>query len=238
MEAAMVSSLEMDMIKREASRIEDKILRQSPLHESSKREKAMGLQQDSKEYNDFLRLINELAEERDLVRDENYYLFCKNDKIRRSRILSAICRGGIKFQIKKGEGQFLECGALEIYDDFKDDDDFKEFISFCLDGGFTDSLLLEPESFLAWLNEEYPYEGEEQVKKEEAKDYMSDELQLAVACSRGLYPTKPLEASTPGEKKTNAQAENKKINEWLQKNGVQGQRRCERIRVMVNPYSS
>jgi hypothetical protein len=66
---------------------------------------------------------------------------------------------------------------------------------------------------------------------------MSHELQLAVACSRELYPTKPPEASTPGEKKTNAQTENKRINEWLQRNGVNVQRRRDRIRVMVNPYS-
>ncbi|MCI5138970.1 MAG: hypothetical protein D3922_11280 [Candidatus Electrothrix sp. AR1] len=234
-----VSSLEMDMIKREASRIEDKFLRQSSLHDFPTREKVMGLQLDSKEYNDFLRLINDLAEERDLVRDENYYLFCKNDPTRQQRILSAICRGKIKFQIKKGEGQFLECGALEIYDDFKDDDDFKEFISFCLDGGSTDSLLLEPKSFLSWLKKEYPYEGEEQAKAEpkENQFYMSDELELAIDCSRELYSTKPPEASTLGEKKTNAQAENKKINEWMQRNGVEVKRKCDRIRVMVNPYT-
>lgn len=72
---------------------------------------------------------------------------------------------------------------------------------------------------------------------EEDQFYKSDELELAVACSRELYPTKPPEASTLGEKKTNAQAENKKINEWLQKNGVDVKRKCDRIRVMVNPYT-
>ncbi|WPD24025.1 MAG: hypothetical protein SD837_05555 [Candidatus Electrothrix scaldis] len=67
--------------------------------------------------------------------------------------------------------------------------------------------------------------------------YKSDELELAIACSRELYPTKPPEASTDGEKKTNAQTENKRINEWLQRNRVDVKRKCDRIRVMVNPYT-
>ncbi len=136
------------------------------LHDSTTKEETMELQLDSRKYKDFLRLVEELAEERDWVRHEVYELFCKSCEIRQERLLSAICHGKINFQIKTEEGEILNDGSQEI------NDLERKYINAHLSGSLGESeyLLLDAESFLAWLKSEYPYEGEEQVKEEEPEE--------------------------------------------------------------------
>ncbi|MCI5222657.1 MAG: hypothetical protein D3924_08310 [Candidatus Electrothrix sp. AR4] len=188
--APPVSSLEMDMIKREASRIEDKILRQSSLHDSPTREKAMGLQQDSKEYKEFLRMIECLAEADDWAHYKHYKRFYRDNEDRQEMLLLAIFQEKIKYKFRKKHwGTY---GDIDNIDDQKNiiqhclngqlsgvDKEWKEAFEFSFyDDGFPNPLLLKADSFLAWLKKEYPYTGEEQIKPAETIEEKTSDLSL------------------------------------------------------------
>ncbi|WP_417908891.1 hypothetical protein [Candidatus Electronema sp. PJ] len=67
------------------------------LHNSQIKENNMGLQLDSRDYKDFLRLVKD--KDNDWIDKEFYELFYRNNKIRRKRLLEAILDRKIKCKI-------------------------------------------------------------------------------------------------------------------------------------------
>jgi hypothetical protein len=133
----------------------------------------MSLQLDSKDYRDFLRLVKDS----DWVRQESYELFYNNDKIRRERILKAIFSGEIKSKLKELDGD-------TVNDDLQSVDENKrllliEHYIYSNSSDRADYFLLEGASFLAWINKEYPYEGEAKAEHTETAKEKISELCLA-----------------------------------------------------------
>ena len=134
------------------------------LQGSPKEEKTMKIELDSKEYKDLLRQVEELSETGDWVRNE-VQLFCKGCEVRKERLLSAICNGKISFQPK-------EKGLLKDWSDESQEheDDWRKCVFAYISGSLDrkEHLLLNAKSFLAWLKQEYPYEGEEPKENDSA----------------------------------------------------------------------
>ncbi|XOF35053.1 MAG: hypothetical protein ACL93V_07125 [Candidatus Electrothrix sp. YB6] len=147
------------------------------LQDSPEKEEKMELQQGSKEYKEFLRVIECLAEADDWAHYKHYKRFYKDNEDRQEMLLLAVFHGKIKYKFRKEH--------WSAYGDMDNIDDQKNIIEHCLNGGLTgvskerkeafessfyeprpSPLLLKAESFLSWLKEEYPYEGEEQAKAE------------------------------------------------------------------------
>ena len=170
-----------DCFVRECKKIKDKeelnVLEKTELkallHNSQKKENNMGLQLNSRDYKDFLRLV----EESDWVRQESYELFYKNNNIRRERIWKAIYCGEIKSKIKELDGGTVN-DDLQLIDENQRLLVVEHYI-YSDSSGLADSLLLKGASFLAWLKKEYPYEGEAQAEHTETAKGKISELCLA-----------------------------------------------------------
>ncbi len=158
------------VIEASLSKIREEVSRTAPLCNSTAKEKDMGLHLDSMDYKDFLRLI----EESRWVRPAIYKIFFNNN-IMQGRLLEAICSKRVKYQIRSGEGEIIDDGIREL------DENEKILMDeiYLKSSDWSDSIYLEGKSFLAWLNKEYPYEGEAQAEHNETEKEKISESCLA-----------------------------------------------------------
>ncbi len=122
------------------SKIREEVSRTAPLYNSTAKEKDMGLQLDSRDYKDFLRLVKD--KNNDWIDKESYELFYRNNKIRRKRILEAIFERKIKCKIK------IENDEIPNNEERKIDENTRIIIDGCINDLYDDgyqsvSLLLE-----------------------------------------------------------------------------------------------
>jgi hypothetical protein len=146
----------------------------------AERWQAMGLQPDSKEYKEFLRMLEGGGK----VKRDLYHVFYQGDVFRRLILARAINNGEINFYFETVRGEKFLMNTVMVHNQSSDsgfavhkenDDKRREIIESHLYEPYiyrgTDfRLFLDAESFLSWLKKEYPYEGAEQVKEEEPKE--------------------------------------------------------------------
>lgn len=88
-------------------------------------------------------------------------------------------------------------------------------------------LVLEAGSLLTWLENNYPLPPESVPEPNNKKQFMSDELAIALECSLALYPSKPDYELKRATESTN-------IKEWIEDSGLDDTAKG-RVTKMVNP---